>query len=161
MVGKKLNDDSPYSPALKRRRADDVDDDDVSFSYSNISCNSTLNSSNQWEVRILKADLIEANTKVSVSVCLLVIIIKLDSTGYLPTLPIFVYVNQVMQLKKEVEDRVHLHKNLEQLYDGKFKNTQAQLDAAVSKNQEYERMVKFMRKKSAVDKESLVKVRNF
>lgn len=66
-----------------------------------------------------------------------------------------------MQLKKEVEDRVHLHKNLEQLYDGKFKNTQAQLEAAVSKNEEYEKMVKFMRKKSAVDKESLVKVRNF
>lgn len=63
-----------------------------------------------------------------------------------------------MQLKKEVEDRVHLHKNLEQLYDGKFKNTQAQLDAAVNKNEEYEKMVKFLRKKSAIDKESLVKV---
>lgn len=67
LTGKKSGDDSPYSPSLKRRRADDVDDDEVSFSYSNISCNSTLNSSNQWEVRILKADLIEANTKVSFS----------------------------------------------------------------------------------------------
>lgn len=66
-----------------------------------------------------------------------------------------------MQLKKEVEDRIHLHKNLEQLYDGKLKNTQAQLEAAVNKNEEYEKMVKFMRKKSAVEKESLVKVRYF
>lgn len=59
---RKSSDDSPLSPSLKRRRADD--DSDISFNYSNISCNSTLNNSNQWEVRILKADLIEANTKV-------------------------------------------------------------------------------------------------
>lgn len=59
---RKSSDDTPLSPSLKRRRADD--DSDISFNYSNISCNSTLNNSNQWEVRILKADLIEANTKV-------------------------------------------------------------------------------------------------
>lgn len=59
---RKSSDDSPLSPSLKRRRADD--ESDISFNYSNISCNSTLNNSNQWEVRILKADLIEANTKV-------------------------------------------------------------------------------------------------
>lgn len=59
---RKSTDESSASPSLKRRRADD--DSDISFNYSNISCNSTLNSSNQWEVRILKADLIEANTKV-------------------------------------------------------------------------------------------------
>lgn len=64
MIGnRKSTDESGTSPAIKRRRAAD-DDSDISFSYSNISCNSTLNSSNQWEVRILKADLIEANTKV-------------------------------------------------------------------------------------------------
>lgn len=64
-VGKKVcNDDSTSSPFLKRRRADDCDSES-SISYSNISCNSTLNSSSQWEMRILKADLIEANTKVS------------------------------------------------------------------------------------------------
>lgn len=60
---RKSTDESSASPAIKRRRGAD-DDSDISFSYSNISCNSTLNSSNQWEVRILKADLIEANTKV-------------------------------------------------------------------------------------------------
>lgn len=94
LTGKKSNDDSPYSPSLKRRRADDVDDDDVSFSYSNISCNSTLNSSNQWEVRILKADLIEANTKVSCCFFSLIIIILSSSNWFQlvtnwPTLPIF------------------------------------------------------------------------
>lgn len=66
--------------------------------------------------------------------------------------------SQVMQLKKEVEDRVHLHKNLEQLYEGRLKNTQAQLEAAVTKNEEYEKMVKFLRKRSAAEKETLVKV---
>lgn len=67
----------------------------------------------------------------------------------------------MLQLKKEVEDRIHLHKNLEQLYDGRLKNTQAQLDAAINKNEEYEKMVKYMRKKSASDKENLVKVNPF
>lgn len=63
MIGnRKSTDESSASPAVKRRRADD--ESDISFNYSNISCNSTLNNSNQWEVRILKADLIEANTKV-------------------------------------------------------------------------------------------------
>lgn len=60
---RKSTDESMASPSLKRRRAQD-DSEDISFNYSNISCNSTLNSSNQWEMRILKADLIEANTKV-------------------------------------------------------------------------------------------------
>lgn len=64
----------------------------------------------------------------------------------------------MLQLKKEIEDRIHLHKNLEQLYEGRLKNTQAQLDAAVTKNEEYEKMVKFMRKRSAVEKDGLVKV---
>lgn len=61
---RKSTDESSVSPAIKRRRGAADDDSDISFNYSNISCNSTLNSSNQWEVRILKADLIEANTKV-------------------------------------------------------------------------------------------------
>lgn len=65
LVGnRKSTDESNASPAMKRRRAAADDDSDISFNYSNISCNSTLNTSNQWEVRILKADLIEANTKV-------------------------------------------------------------------------------------------------
>lgn len=63
---RKSTDESTASPAIKRRRADD--ESEISFNYSNISCNSTLNTSNQWEVRILKADLIEANTKVKLIV---------------------------------------------------------------------------------------------
>lgn len=64
-----------------------------------------------------------------------------------------------MQLKKEIEDRTHLHKNTEQLYEGRMKNLQNQLDAAVTKNTEYDKMVKYLRKKSANDKDALVKVR--
>lgn len=67
--------------------------------------------------------------------------------------------NQVLQLKKEVEDRIHLHKNLEQLYEGKLKSTQKQLEASSLKNEEYEKMVKYLRKKSAADKDALVKVK--
>lgn len=63
-----------------------------------------------------------------------------------------------MQLKKEIDDRTHLHKNLEQLYEGRLKNIQTQLDTAVTKNTEYDKMVKYMRKKSAADKDALVKV---
>lgn len=63
-----------------------------------------------------------------------------------------------MHLKKEIEDRTHLHKNLEQLYEGRLKNIQSQLDTAVTKNTEYEKLVKFMRKKSTADKDALVKV---
>lgn len=52
---------SPSGPAAKRKR----DDNDSSFNFSTSSLNSTFNgSSNQWEIRILKADLIEANAKV-------------------------------------------------------------------------------------------------
>lgn len=148
-VGNRKSTDSLSSPSLKRRRADD--DSDISFNYSNISCNSTLNSSNQWEVRILKADLIEANTKVR------------SIYNFLPPQKKTQFTNcifvQVLQLKKEIEDRTHLHKNLEQLYDGKLKNLQTQLDASVTKNTEYEKMVKFMRKKGAADKEALVKMK--
>lgn len=61
-------------------------------------------------------------------------------------------------MKKEIEDRTHLHKNLEQLYEGRFKNIQTQLDTAVTKNMEYDKMVKYMRKKGAADKDALVKV---
>lgn len=61
-------------------------------------------------------------------------------------------------MKKEIEDRAHLHKNMEQLYDGRLKNLQNQLDAAVTKNTEYDKMVKYLRKKSAADKDALVKV---
>lgn len=72
MLGnRKSTDESSTSPAIKRRRAAD-EDSDISFNYSNISCNSTLNSSSQWEVRILKADLIEANTKVKTHFSLLI-----------------------------------------------------------------------------------------
>lgn len=64
----------------------------------------------------------------------------------------------MLQLKKEIEDRTHLHKNLEQLYEGRLKNIQTQLDTAVTKNTEYDKMVKYMRKKSATDKDAVVKV---
>lgn len=65
---------------------------------------------------------------------------------------------QILQLKKEIEDRTHLHKNLEQLYDGRLKNIQTQLETATTKNGEYDKMVKYMRKKGAADKDNLVKV---
>lgn len=61
-------------------------------------------------------------------------------------------------MKKEIEDRTHLHKNLEQLYEGRLKNIQSQLDSAVIKNTEYGKMLKLMRKKGAADKDALVKV---
>lgn len=53
---------STSSPAAKRRRDDT---NDISLNISTQSFNSTLNSTGQWEIRILKADLIEANTKVT------------------------------------------------------------------------------------------------
>lgn len=61
-------------------------------------------------------------------------------------------------MKKEIEDRTHLHKNTEQLYEGRLKNLQSQLDAAVTKNTEYDKMVKYLRKKGATDKDAVVKV---
>lgn len=64
----------------------------------------------------------------------------------------------MLQLKKEIDDRTHLHKNMEQLYDGRLKNLQNQLDSAVTKNTEYDKMVKYLRKKSTTDKDALVKV---
>lgn len=53
-----------FTPSRKRRRG--IDDTDISITQSvNSSLNvSNLSQSNQWEVRILKADLIEANSKV-------------------------------------------------------------------------------------------------
>lgn len=65
---------------------------------------------------------------------------------------------QILQLKKEIEDRVHLHKNLEQLYEGRLKGVTKQLESSTSKNKEHEKMVKYLRKKSAADREELVKV---
>lgn len=50
--------DSIISPTRKRRR-----NDNETLSISDTG-DSILNDSNQWEMRILKADLIEANTKV-------------------------------------------------------------------------------------------------
>lgn len=61
-------------------------------------------------------------------------------------------------MKKEIEDRTHLHKNLEQLYEGRLKNIQTQLDTAVTKNSEYDKMVKYMRKKGSAEKDALIKV---
>lgn len=66
--------------------------------------------------------------------------------------------HQVLQLKKEIDDRTSLHKNMEQLYEGRLKNAETEKDTAVKKNIEYEKMVKYLRKKSAADKEALVKV---
>lgn len=66
----------------------------------------------------------------------------------------------MLQLKKEVDDRVHLHKNLEKLYDGRFKSMQAELDRSVAKNKDYEKMVKHLRKRGAHEKDELVKAKN-
>lgn len=63
-----------------------------------------------------------------------------------------------MQLKKELEDRIHLHKNLEQLYDGKLQTTKAQLDASAKKSEEYGKMVKYLQKKLSVEKDTMNKV---
>lgn len=63
-------------------------------------------------------------------------------------------------MKKEVDDRVHLHKNLEKLYDGRFKSMQSELDRSVAKNKDYEKMVKHLRKRSANEKDELVKAKN-
>lgn len=63
-------------------------------------------------------------------------------------------------MKKEVDDRVHLHKNLEKLYDGRFKAMQNELDRSIAKNKDYEKLVKHMRKRSAHEKDELVKVKN-
>lgn len=59
---RKTSDGSTLSPAAKRRRDDN---NDTSLNMSTHSFNSTLNNTGQWEIRIIKADLIEANTKVS------------------------------------------------------------------------------------------------
>lgn len=66
----------------------------------------------------------------------------------------------MLQLKKEVDERVHLHKNLEKLYDGRFKSMQNELDRSTAKNKDYEKMLKHMRKRSAQEKSDLVKVKN-
>lgn len=49
---------------------------------------------------------------------------------------------------------------MEQLYEGRLKNLQSQLDSAVTKNTEYDKMVKYLRKKSSADKDALVKAIN-
>lgn len=66
----------------------------------------------------------------------------------------------MLVLKKEVEDRVHLHKNLEQLYEGRLKSTQTELERSLAKNKDYEKMVKHMRKRSVGEKDEVVKVKN-
>lgn len=66
----------------------------------------------------------------------------------------------MLQLKKEVDDRVHLHKNLEKLYEGRFKSMQTELDRSNAKNKDYEKLVKHMRKRSAHEKDELVKVKS-
>lgn len=63
-------------------------------------------------------------------------------------------------MKKEIEDRIHLHKNLEQLYEGQLKSVKSELDRSVKKNEEYEKMVKHMRKKSVAEKDEIVKLKN-
>lgn len=63
-----------------------------------------------------------------------------------------------MQLKRELEDRIHLHKNLEQLYDGKLQTSKAQLDASTKKSEEYSKMVKYLQKKLSIEKDAMNKV---
>lgn len=63
-----------------------------------------------------------------------------------------------MQLKKELEDRIHLHKNIEQLYDGKLQSTKAQIEASTKKNEEYGKMVKYLQKKISMEKDNVIKV---
>lgn len=48
---------------------------------------------------------------------------------------------------------------MEQLYEGRLKGVTKQLETSTTKNKEYEKMVKHMRKKSTADREELVKVR--
>lgn len=63
-----------------------------------------------------------------------------------------------MQLKRELTDRIHLHKNVEQLYEGKMQTTKAQLEAATKKNEEYGKMVKYLQRKLSIEKENVNKV---
>lgn len=68
---------------------------------------------------------------------------------------------QILQLTKEIDDRVHVHKNLEQLYEGKLKNFQNQLEAGQAKAKEQERYIKHLRKRGQSEKDELTKVRLF
>lgn len=63
-----------------------------------------------------------------------------------------------MQLKKELSDRIHLQKNVEQLYEGKMQTTKAQLEAAAKKNEEYGKMVKYLQRKLSIEKDNVNKV---
>lgn len=63
-------------------------------------------------------------------------------------------------MRKEIDERVRLHSNLEQLYEGRVKNIQSELDRSVDKNTEYEKILKHFRKKSAAEKDELVKLKN-
>lgn len=61
-------------------------------------------------------------------------------------------------MKKEVDDRVHLHKTLEKMYEDRFKSMQPELDRSLAKNKEYEKRVKHMRRQSASEKDKLIKM---
>lgn len=63
-------------------------------------------------------------------------------------------------MKKEIDERVRLHSNLEQLYEGRLKNLQNEMERSLDKNKEYEKIVKHFRKKSANEKDEIVKLKN-
>lgn len=63
-------------------------------------------------------------------------------------------------MTKEIEDRIHVHKNLEQLYEGKLKNMQNQLEVGQTRAKEQERYIKHLRKRGMSDKDELMRVKN-
>lgn len=60
-----------FSPSRKRPRGiDDIDISSINHSRASSLNISTLSQSSHWETRILKADIIEANSKVSLAKCI-------------------------------------------------------------------------------------------
>lgn len=65
---------------------------------------------------------------------------------------------QILQLTKELQDKNHVHKNMEQLLDGKLKNVQNQLEASQNKSKELEKFVRYLKKKGSSEKDEVAKV---
>lgn len=72
----------------------------------------------------------------------------------------YLFVSQIAQLSREIEDTAHVHKNKEQLYESKLKHLQNQLEAGQSKAKEQERCIKQMRKRTMGEKEELTRMKN-
>lgn len=118
---------------------------------------SQMTPTSPWEVRRLKADLIDNDTKVSqciINIFENIILDKLTNNKFL-----FLLTTQIAHLKKELESRATAHANMESVYMVKVKGLENQLEKKTEKVSDLEKHLKFVRKREGTLNAELSKLR--